>query len=232
VAHAIWLDDDDLALLAERGVVVSVNSSSNLRLRSGRARLARMLELGVRVAIGMDGMSLDDDEDMLRELRLSHLINDGTGLDPGPSALALLSADVVNGPAAAAGEGAWGLLQPGAPADLMVLDGGALLADVAPTVRRDPDRLAAVVLARARASHVTDLVVAGRTVVAGGEVTAVDERSLAAEVAATCRQAAPDDRLEVLVAALQAGVRRFLETGGHTTGALVGHNSPHDGGCR
>jgi cytosine/adenosine deaminase-related metal-dependent hydrolase len=71
VAHGVHLDDADCALLAERGVHVSVNTSSNLRLRSGIAPVARFLRHGVRFGLGLDGMAFDDDEDALRELRVA-----------------------------------------------------------------------------------------------------------------------------------------------------------------
>ena len=70
IAHAVWLRPDECELLARRGVTVSVNLSSNLRLRSGMPPLAAIREAGLDFGIGLDGMSFDDDEDILRELRL------------------------------------------------------------------------------------------------------------------------------------------------------------------
>ncbi|MGF1519104.1 MAG: amidohydrolase family protein, partial [Nodosilinea sp.] len=70
VAHGVWLRSDELDLLAKRGVIISVNTSSNLRLRSGIPPLAQMQAAGVAIAFGLDGMSLNDDEDAFKELRL------------------------------------------------------------------------------------------------------------------------------------------------------------------
>lgn len=216
VAHAVWLDDDDLALLAERRVVVSVNATSNLRLRSGRARLHRMRELGVRVASGLDGMSVDDDEDALRELQMTHLLNAGTGLETDVTALDVLQASATTGPVAVAGDGPWGRPVAGAPADLVVLDGAALRAGVMPGVHETTDEVAALVLARARARHVTDLVVAGRHVVGGGRVLGFDEAGATAELTAALAAAAPEvAALQPLVRALQDGLTAFYESGGH-----------------
>lgn len=216
VAHAVWLDDADLELLAERGVVVSVNSGSNLRLRSGRARLARMIQLGVRVATGLDGMSMDDDDDVLRELQLTHLLHAGTGLDVEVTATQVLRNATTTGPVAVSGDGAWGSVVPGAPADLAVVDLDGIAGDVVPTAMDTVDDLAALVLARARARHVTDLVVAGRHVVAGGRVLGVDEGAVRAEVTAACLAGAGDVAARAgVVLAYQDALRRFYGEGGH-----------------
>lgn len=222
VAHAVWLDDADLELLAERRVVVSVNATSNLRLRSGRARLVRMRALGVRVASGLDGMSVDDDEDALRELQLTHLLNAGTGIDVDVSALDVLAASSGTGPVAVAGDDAWGRVAAGAPADLAVLDGAALQRGAVPGVHETSDEVAALVLARARSRHVTDLVVAGRHVVGGGRVLGFDEETAMAELTAALVAAAPAvAELRPLVGALQDGLRSFYGEGGHRRSAVA-----------
>src|SRR6202043_1498706 len=58
LAHCVWARPDELELLAARGVTISVNSSSNLLLRSGVAPLATMLAKGCRVALGIDALAL------------------------------------------------------------------------------------------------------------------------------------------------------------------------------
>src|SRR5580692_570176 len=70
LAHCVWARPDELELLAERGVIISVNTSSNLHLHSGIAPLTRMMERDCSVAFGIDGKAFDDDDDALRELRL------------------------------------------------------------------------------------------------------------------------------------------------------------------
>ena len=56
-AHAIWLGDDDIARLAQRGVRVAHNPSSNLRLGSGVAPVRKMIENGIVVGVGTDRLS-------------------------------------------------------------------------------------------------------------------------------------------------------------------------------
>ena len=70
---------NELELIAERGATISANTSSNLHLHSGIAPVAEMVRRGCRVALGLDGATLDEDDDALRELRLAHLLHRGTG---------------------------------------------------------------------------------------------------------------------------------------------------------
>ena len=59
------LREDECELLAEHGVIVSVNTSSNFRLRSGIAPVGQFLRTGVRFGAGLDAQPMDDDDDGL-----------------------------------------------------------------------------------------------------------------------------------------------------------------------
>ena len=124
LAHCVWARPDELALLAERGVTISVNTSSNLHLRSGVAPLAAMLGAGCRVALGLDGSALDEDEDALRELRLAHLLHVGTGFRVAASREKLLRAAFATGRFSVTNIDDGGVVAPGAPADLLLLELG------------------------------------------------------------------------------------------------------------
>src|SRR5712675_3736613 len=97
LAHCVWARPDELALLAERGVTIAVSNSSNLHLRSGVAPLPAMLVAGCRVAMGIDGKALDEDDDGLRELRLAHLLHAGTGFRVAVSRQEILRAAFATG---------------------------------------------------------------------------------------------------------------------------------------
>jgi len=192
LAHCAWARPEELALLAERGVTIAVNTSSNLGLRSGIAPVPEMLRQGCRVAMGLDGMAFDEDDDGLRELRLAWALHRGWGFDQTMSRAQLWDFALrhgrrsVDGPAAGQGACAEGpLLAPGKPADLLVLDWDALDDD---TLFEDVDPLD-LLMARAHGGHVESLYVAGRDVVAGGRVTGVDEPALRAELLARTRAA-------------------------------------------
>ena len=80
IAHGVWLTETEIAALARTGAAVSHNPSSNLRLRAGIAPLNALLESGVSVALGMDGTTINEDEDMFSELRLGAPVEPGTAL--------------------------------------------------------------------------------------------------------------------------------------------------------
>ena len=70
-AHALWIDEDDMGRLADRGAAVVHNPMSNLRLGSGIARAARMQERGVRLASGTDASNTSDGQNMFEAARLA-----------------------------------------------------------------------------------------------------------------------------------------------------------------
>jgi 5-methylthioadenosine/S-adenosylhomocysteine deaminase len=81
VAHGVWLDDDDMKLLGERGASVAHNPGSNMRLGSGIADMRRMLECGVNVGIGTDGANCSDNLNMYEAMRIASLASKVRGPD-------------------------------------------------------------------------------------------------------------------------------------------------------
>lgn len=187
LAHCAWCRPDELALLAERGVTISVNTSSNLGLRSGIAPVAEMLRQGCRVAMGLDGMAFDEDDDALREMRLGYALHQGTGLDVTMTPAQLWDMAARHGRRAVGGATADVpvTLNPGARADCLVLDWSALDDDA---LFDDVDPLH-LLLARANGRYIDTVVAGGRTLVQGGKVVSVDETALRAELIAQARAA-------------------------------------------
>ena len=185
LAHCVWARAEELELLAERGVTIATNTSSNLHLRSGIAPVARMIDAGCRVALGLDGSALDDDDDALREMRLWHLLHVGNGFKLSVGRQPLLRAAFVNGRLSVCNVDDGGAIVAGGPADILVLDWAAIDED---RLRDDIDPLL-LVLTRATARHVRELIVGGRTVVQNGTVTGVDATAARAEVLSHMRQA-------------------------------------------
>src|SRR2546426_1123827 len=81
IGHGVWLTDADIDLVASTGTMVCHNASSNLRLRSGVAPLNPLLACGVRVALGLDEAGINDDRDMLQEMRLVLRLHCEPGMD-------------------------------------------------------------------------------------------------------------------------------------------------------
>lgn len=68
-AHCVWVDDEEIAILAERGVTVSHNPQSNMKISSGVAPVQKMLRAGALVTVATDGPCSNNDLDMFEELR-------------------------------------------------------------------------------------------------------------------------------------------------------------------
>lgn len=183
LAHCTWARPDELELIAARGATISVNTSSNLHLRSGVARVPDMIEQGCRIAIGLDGATLDEDDDALREMRLAHLLHGGLGFKTYVERGAMLEAVLRNGRRSVTNSENGGTLAAGAPADILLLDWAALDAD---RLRPDLDPLD-LLFARATAQHIKELIVAGRTVTRDGRVTGIDFTAMNEELHARFR---------------------------------------------
>lgn len=82
LAHAIWVDDREMALLAENGVQVVHCPVSNMKLASGRFDYAAMRAHGVGVALGTDGCSSNNNLDMVEEAKVASLLAKVTAMDP------------------------------------------------------------------------------------------------------------------------------------------------------
>ena len=122
-AHAVWTTQDDVALMAETGVTVCHNASSNLRLRSGIAPVAFMKERGVNIGIGTDGGTLNDDDDMVQELRLvSKLHRLPRPPSPWVSPHDVIRMATLNGAQAALQKDSIGKLEPGRAADIILVN--------------------------------------------------------------------------------------------------------------
>jgi 5-methylthioadenosine/S-adenosylhomocysteine deaminase len=212
VAHGVWLTPSEMDLLAERDVVVSLNTSSNLRLGSGIAPAREMIRRGVAVAIGLDGLALDDDDDALREMRLAHILHRGPGFAEPIPIEAMFAASMRVAARAATGARDHGALAPGMKADVAVLDYGAMSADVVEGLLDE----AVLILARGSTRHVRSLIVAGRQVLEDGRVLGVDidmlQRELVQQIAS---QKAALRLKQPLIGRYQDALRRFYRSGLH-----------------
>jgi 5-methylthioadenosine/S-adenosylhomocysteine deaminase len=82
LAHCVHLADDDFARLRHTGAAVLHNPLSNLKLGSGIAPVARLMEEGIPVALGTDGPVSSNDLDMWTAMRFAGLLQRGVHMDP------------------------------------------------------------------------------------------------------------------------------------------------------
>jgi cytosine/adenosine deaminase-related metal-dependent hydrolase len=168
LAHCVHARNEDLDAIAETGAIIATNPSSNLHLRSGVAPIAEAVRRGCRVALGVDASAFDEDDDILREMRLGHFLHGGWGFDKIIERGDWLRKIVADGRFANGAPGD-GSLRVGEPADILVLDLDALDRDAVMSV--EPIDL---VFARATGTHVAALIVDGKEIVRDGKLTRVD----------------------------------------------------------
>ena len=181
LAHAVWMTEREMEICAATGTSVCHNASSNLRLRCGVFPAALLLEKGVNVSIGMDGMGLNDDDDMFQELRLVARLH---GLPRRlerlrrPTSADVLRMATVNGARSTTIGPSIGTLAPGAKADVILVDFDAVAG-----AYLDPktDVVDAVVY-RARGAHVDTVLVAGEVLLRDGRFTKLDESEIVARL--------------------------------------------------
>ncbi|HET9855563.1 MAG TPA: amidohydrolase [Methylomirabilota bacterium] len=185
-AHSIWLDDDDLRMLADAGAAIAHNPGSNLRLGVGIAPVREMLDRGLAIGLGTDGSTCADNQNLFEALRIASIIS--TVRFPHETAR-WLDADTVwglatSGSAQVLGQpGELGALAPGRKADLVLLRRDSIF------LRPLADPVKALVYAETGAS-VDTVLVDGRVVLERGRVTTVDE----AKIYARAQEAADRQR--------------------------------------
>jgi cytosine/adenosine deaminase-related metal-dependent hydrolase len=212
LAHCAWARPEELEMIADAGAVIAVNTSSNLGLRSGIAPLAEMLRRGCKVAMGMDGLGLDEDDDALREMRLAYHLHKGWGYEVAVTPAQGVALACRHGRQAVSGIASSGIIEAGEPADLLVLDGNALMDD------RIFDDVPVIdfVLARANARHIKQVIVAGKTIVENGRAVGVDYDALMAEALAQLKaHLNPADTWRATVRSLDAALKPFYLQGRH-----------------
>ncbi|MGI6045700.1 MAG: amidohydrolase [Eggerthellaceae bacterium] len=121
-AHCVWVDDNDLEIIKNHHVFVAANPASNMKLGSGFAPIPKMLDEGISVCLGTDGVASNNNHDMFQDMYLLASIYKGFTHDPSViSPTQVLQATSRMG-ALSQGREDCGLIQVGAKADLCVLD--------------------------------------------------------------------------------------------------------------
>lgn len=210
IGHGTWLSDSDIELCADRSVHVCHNCSSNMRLASGRAPVARMVAAGIPVALGIDEAGINDDRDMLQEIRLAFLANRTPGIDsPRLSAGTVLRMATEHGAGTTPFAGSTGRLAPGRAADLVLLDWETVTYPYQSPRTRPED----VLVQRARSGAVHSVMVDGIWVLEDRRFTRVDRSAVLAEVAERlAREETDAERARPRLAdAVMLEVRRFYD---------------------
>ncbi|HSC42710.1 MAG TPA: amidohydrolase [Candidatus Binatia bacterium] len=181
LAHAIWVEPEDIELFAKRSATPVHNPASNLRIGSGFAPVKEYIRAGVKVALGTDGAASNDGQNMFDAVRLAALIHNQAGSDfnhwiPPQQALAMATRN---------GARAFGI------------DAGAIA----------PGKLADIVLLRRDAAAFTPLNDVLGQIVFCENGASVDSVLVDGEVVVEARRLTKVDEAEVLRLATQARLR-------------------------
>ena len=180
--HGIWLTPHDIELVRDTGTTIIHNPISNMKLGSGICPVPELLGHGVNVALGTDGMSSNDGNDMFAVLKVAGLLHKLWDIDYER----WLGADeawrmaTAGGAQAAGDQAGLGRIEAGRRADLVLLD---LESRVFTPMS---DALHHVVFG-STTSAVNSTMVGGRWVVRDGQVTGVDETAILAEIRETAK---------------------------------------------
>jgi 5-methylthioadenosine/S-adenosylhomocysteine deaminase len=181
IGHGVWMTEADIELCAHTGTRICHNCSSNFRLKSGVAPLNRFLARKIPVALGMDEAGINDDRDMLQEMRLALRVHREPGIDaPHPSPADILRMATQGGAGTTPFGARIGNLVPGAEADLVLFDWKTVTwpyqsPDIAPLD---------VLVQRAKTNAVRLVMIAGEIVYRDGTFARVDKDAVLAEIAA------------------------------------------------
>ncbi len=210
IGHGVWMSEADIELAADRGVCVCHNCSSNFRLKSGVAPVNRFLARGIPVAIGIDEAGINDDRDMLQEMRLVLRAHRQPGIDaPHPSPAQVLRMATEGGAGTTPFAGWIGRLEPGMAADLVMFDWPA----VTYPYQDEALGFVEVLVQRAKAKAVHSVMIAGEFVYRERRFTTLDRDTVLAGIAEALgkpRTPAEQERV-ALSQALMPHVRRFYD---------------------
>jgi 5-methylthioadenosine/S-adenosylhomocysteine deaminase len=168
IAHAVYVDEEDINMLAAKGVKISHNPTSNLKLGNGIAPIMSYLDKGVIIGLGTDGAASNNSLDIFAEIKLTSLLQ--KGLNQNSSLLTasdVLRMGTINGAQALFLDKQLGSIEVGKKADFILLD--------FENPRTKPDySLIANLVYSASSSQVTDVFIDGQEIVRNREILTLD----------------------------------------------------------
>jgi 5-methylthioadenosine/S-adenosylhomocysteine deaminase len=193
LGHGVWLNEKDIDRLTETGTCVCHNCSSNFRLRSGVAALNVLEARGVNTAIGIDEAGINDDRDMLQEMRMVLRAHRVPGMDDSvPTAPQVFRMATSGGAKTTVFGDTIGALAVGKTADMVLMDWRQISF---PYLDHETPLLDAVLL-RAKTDGVRGVICDGELIYADGKFTKVDREAALNSLHEELRRALSDDEVE------------------------------------
>ena len=122
LAHCVWIEESDMDIIREKGATVATCPVSNMKLASGIADVPKMLEKGVNVALGTDGVSSNNSLDLLADAKTMALAARVKAMDPAVLTPQQVLYAMTRAGALSQGRDDCGLVKEGFKADLVVMD--------------------------------------------------------------------------------------------------------------
>jgi 5-methylthioadenosine/S-adenosylhomocysteine deaminase len=176
-AHSVWVSDADIQLMGEAGMSIAHNAISNQKLGAGISPIRRLLDAGVTVGLGTDGVSSNDTARIFDVMRVAGLIHSVSGPDytRWVTSEEILRMATIGGARSAMLEHITGSLEVGKAADLLILNLNTYafmpLNDVVKHLVYSEN-----------GSSIEAVMVAGKVVMQGGQLTTVNEADVLAEI--------------------------------------------------
>jgi cytosine/adenosine deaminase-related metal-dependent hydrolase len=173
-AHCVWFTEHDIGIVRDAGAKVVHLPSANLRLRSGLAPIKPMADAGISIALGTDNLALNDDEDILQEVRLAQLLQSPPGIGESPIRPEAALRWVTQAGAQVLGIKDLGSLEPGSPADLVLFH----VRSIERSLFEHGHDTAASLIQWARQSDIDQVLVGGQILVRDGRYIFRDREEL------------------------------------------------------
>jgi 5-methylthioadenosine/S-adenosylhomocysteine deaminase len=171
-AHCVWLNDTEIAMMAETGTHISHNPTSNAKLGNGIARVPEMLKAGINVGIGHDAAESSNTCDLFQVMKFGSFVHRAYRTDAGLlQAPEMVRMATSNGSKALGHDG--GELAPGKRADVILVDTRSPM--FTPLLPDDPKHIYSHLVFAANASAVDTTIIDGQVVMRGRQVLTVDE---------------------------------------------------------
>jgi cytosine/adenosine deaminase-related metal-dependent hydrolase len=177
IGHCVWPTEKDIELLAKTATAVTHHPSCNLRVRNGISPVFQMLNAGVLIGLGLDGKSINDDDDMIQEMKVCFLLHRIPSLElesPHMSARQVFMMATENNARLLGYGKELGRLEPGRSADLVLLDYEKMSYPFVDPTHDPIDTM----LYRGLGRHVHTVMVNGRVVVQKGQLLTLDEQAI------------------------------------------------------
>lgn len=194
LGHGVWMTEEDIEICAGTDTCICHNCSSNFRLRSGTLPLMELHKRGMTVGMGIDEAGINDDRDMLQEMRMALTVHRVPGMDhdgvPTPARVLDMATD--HGARTTAFGTDIGRLDPGRRMDAVVLDYAS-----AAYPFQDPDIAPLdAMIQRAKTKDVYAVLIEGAVVYREGRFTRVDREAILARIAEAMARPRDQDELD------------------------------------